>query len=128
MNRELVQNIALAAGVIGIALAATWVRKLGYIDQETTTRVVVGLNGLLIAWFGNRMPKAVAPSAAVARVKRVGGWALVLSGLVYAGLWAFAPVPVALALGSAAVAAGIVVTFGYCLVLRARARAATPLL
>ena len=123
MNRELSGYIAWAVGIIAVARAASFARKLGYIDQDTTTRVVIGLNGLMIAWFGNRMPKAIAPSAAIRQVKRVGGWSMVLSGLVYAGLWAFAPIQVAVVGGCAAVIAGMAVTSGYCLVLRARARA-----
>jgi len=122
MNRQLTGYIAWAAGLIAVALVATYARRLGHVDPDTVTRVVIGLNGLMIAWIGNRMPKAVAPSAAVAKVKRVGGWSMVLSGLVYAGLWAFAPIPVAVAAGCAAIIAGIAVTAGYCMVLRARAR------
>ena len=122
MNRELTGYIAWAVGIVAVALAASYARKLGYIDQDTTTRVVIGLNGLMIAWIGNRLPKSVAPTACVGRVKRVGGWSMVLSGLVYAGVWAFAPIPVAVAVGCAAVIAGIAVTYGYCLLLRARAR------
>ena len=41
------------------------------------------------------MPKAVVPSAYARQATRVAGWSMVLSGLVYAGLWAFAPIPVA---------------------------------
>ena len=122
MNRELTGYIAWAAGIVVVALAASYARKLGYIDQDTTTRVVIGLNGLMIAWIGNRLPKSVAPSACIGRVRRVGGWSMVLSGLVYAGLWAFAPTNVAVAGGCAAVIAGIAVTAGYCMVLRSRAR------
>ena len=44
------------------------------------------------------------------------------SGLAYAGLWAFAPIQTAIVLGCAAVIAGGLVTFGYALRLRARAR------
>ncbi|MDH5830833.1 hypothetical protein QFW80_09945 [Luteimonas sp. M1R5S18] len=121
MNRELTGYIAWAVGIIAVALVASYARKLGHIDQDTTTRVVIGLNGLMIAWIGNRMPKAVAPSVAVARVKRLGGWSMVLSGLVYAGLWAFAPIPVAVAGGCAAIILGIAVTFAYCMRLRRRA-------
>ena len=84
--------------------------------------MVVGLNGLMIAWIGNRLPRSVAPSACVARVKRIGGWSMVLSGLVYAALWAFAPLQVAVVVGCAAITAGAAVTAGYCMVLRARAR------
>ena len=122
MNREMAGYIAWAAGIIVVALAASYARKQGWIDPDTVTRVVIGLNGLMIAWIGNRMPKAVAPSASVAKVKRVGGWSMVLSGLVYAGLWAFAPTRVAVVAGSAAIIAGIAVTAGYCMVLRSRAR------
>jgi len=122
MSRELMGYIAWGVGIVAVALAASLARKLGYIDQETTTRVVIGLNGLMIAWFGNRMPKAVAPSAAVGRVTRVGGWSMVLSGLVYAGAWTFAPIPVAVVVGCGAIIAGIAVTFGYCLRLRSRAK------
>jgi hypothetical protein len=107
-----------------VALAATLARKLGYIDGETVTRLVTGLNGLMIAWYGNRMPKAFVPDAQARKAKRVAGWSLVLSGLVYAGLWAFAPIPVAVAAGCGAVLLGIVVTLGYCLRLRGKTKAA----
>jgi hypothetical protein len=122
MNKDVVGSLAWAGGMIGLALVATVARKLGYIDGETVTRVV-GLNGLMIAWYGNRMPKAFVPSAAARKVKRVAGWSMVLSGLIYAGLWAFAPIPVAVAGGCGAVIAGWVVTLGYCLSLRAKAKA-----
>ncbi|MNL79221.1 hypothetical protein D3C87_2057760 [compost metagenome] len=52
----------------------------------------------------------------------MAAWSLVLSGLVYAGLWAFAPLPVAVVGGCAAVVAGMAVTFGYCLSLRDKAK------
>ena len=118
MNKDLRGSLAWAGGIIGLALAATAARQLGYVDQETVTRVVVGINGLMVAWYGNRMPKAFVPSARARQVARVGGWSLVLSGLVYAGLWAFAPVQTALWLGCGAVLLGIAVTAGYCLSLR----------
>jgi hypothetical protein len=48
---------------------------------------------------------------------------MVLSGLVYAALWAFAPIPVAVSGGCAAVLAGLAVTIGYCLSARREATA-----
>jgi xanthine/uracil permease len=84
-------------------------------------RVVIGVNGLMIAYYGNRAPKVVAPSAYARQVTRVAGWSFVLSGLVYAGLWAFAPIPLAITAGTGAVVAGMIVTLGYCFWLRARA-------
>lgn len=124
MNKELIGALAWGGGIIALALGATFARKLGYVDGDTVTRVVIGINGLMIAWYGNRMPEAFAPSAQARQVTRVGGWSMVLSGLVYAGLWAFAPIPVAVAGGCGAVIAGTAVTLGYCLSLRAKAKAA----
>jgi hypothetical protein len=59
-----------------------------------------------------------------ARLRRVAGWSLALSGVVYASLAAFAPIPVACRGGATAVLTGIALTFGYCLSLRHRAKAA----
>jgi len=124
MNKEIVGSLAWAGGIITLALGATTANKLGYVDRDTVTRLVISINGLMIAWYGNRVPKRFAPSAAIKQVQRVAGWSQVLSGLVYAGLWAFAPMNVAVWGGIAAVVAGMVVTFGYCLSLRNRAKAA----
>jgi hypothetical protein len=124
MNKELTGGLAWGGGIVALALGATFAREQGLIDGDTVTRVVIGMNGLMIAWYGNRMPKAVVPNAYARQAARIAGWAMVLSGLVYAALWAFAPIPVAIAGGCAAVVAGMAVTLGYCLWLRATERAA----
>jgi hypothetical protein len=124
MNKELIGSLAWA-GVIGaLALGSAFAQKLGYIDGDTVKRVVIGISGLMIAWYGNRIPKTFAPNASARRAQRVAAWSLVLSGLVYAGLWAFAPIPVAIWGGSGAVVAGMLVTFGYCFSLRAKMKTA----
>ncbi len=74
--------------------------------------------------MGNRIPKTFVRSARARQAQRVAAWSQVLSGLVYAGLWAFAPIPVAITVGSGAVLAGVAVTLGYCLSLPAKANAA----
>lgn len=124
MNRDMKGSLALAGAMLAVAFGAALVRRLGYVDTDTVTRVVIGMNGLMIVWYGNRMPKDFVPNACARQVKRVGGWALVLSGLIYTALFIFAPISLALNYGSAAVMTGIAVTIGYCLSLRARARAA----
>lgn len=124
MNKDITGSLAWAGGLIALALGASYARQQGYIDNDTVNRIVMGATGLMIAWFGNRMPKAVAPSADARKVTRVGGWSLALSGLVYAGLWAFAPFDVALLFGCGAIILGMAVTLGYCLSLRTRAKAA----
>lgn len=123
MNAEIKASLVWAGAIIGLALLASAALTLGYITQDIATRAVA-MNGLMIAWYGNRMPKALAPSHGARRVARVGGWAMVLSGIVYAVMWAFAPIDLAVIVGCGAVLLGIAVTFGYCLMLRGRARAA----
>ena len=115
MNKDLTGSLAWAGGIIAVALCATLARKWGYLDSEAVTRLVIGLNGLMIVWSGNRIPKTFVPGAQAREARRVAGWSLVLSGFVYAGLWAFAPIQVAVIGGCGAVLLGIAVTFGYCL-------------
>ena len=124
MNKDLIGNFAWGGAILAVALAGSFARRLGYVDGETLTRVVIGLNGLMIAWQGNRLPKTFVPNACARQARRVAGWSLALSGLVYAGLFAFAPIPVAVVGGVSAVVAGILVTLGYCLSLRTRTKAA----
>ncbi|ESQ78193.1 hypothetical protein [Asticcacaulis sp. YBE204] len=119
------KNIRAALILAGIqivgALLLTLARKQGLIDGETTTRGCMVLIGLGLAVYGNRMPKTLecAPPQSIARaalrhaVSRVGGWALMLGGLAYAGLWAFAPLDVAQVGCIVVVLAAMVVMFGY---------------
>ncbi|MET0338459.1 MAG: ammonium transporter [Caulobacter sp.] len=123
-KKELLGNLAWGVGIVVLALVASFARKQGYVDGETVTRIVIGATGLMIAWSGNRLPKTVVPNASAGQARRVAGWSLTLSGLVYAGLWAFAPFQVAVIGGCGAILAGMAVTFGYCLGLRAKAKVA----
>lgn len=125
MNRNITESLAGAGGMLVATLSATLAYKLGYIDQDTVTRVAIGVTGLWMAWYGNRMAKTLIPNpvpAGAHRARRVASWCLVVSGLIYAGLWAFAPIPVATVGGCGAIVIGIAVTFGYCLSLRDRAK------
>lgn len=121
MKKDLVSGLAWGGGLIALALAASFARSQGYIDAETVNRIVMGAIGLMVAWYGNRLPKSFVPSHAAAKAARVGGWSMALSGLVYAGLWVFAPPSVAVIAGCAAIIAGMLVTMVYCLSLRERA-------
>jgi hypothetical protein len=122
MKKEIVTALAWAGGILLLSLAAKVAQRHGYIDSDTMLRMAA-MNGVVIVYYGNLVPKAVAPSASARQSARFAGWTLVLSGLVYAGFWAFAPIPLAMTAGTGALAAGVIVTFGYCLQARARARA-----
>ncbi|RZL35391.1 MAG: ammonium transporter [Rubrivivax sp.] len=110
----MIAGLAWGGGIVAVALAMTWARRQGYVDSDTVTRVVICLNGFMIAWYGNRMPKRFFPDALARKVSRLGGWSITLGGLAYAGLWMFAPFHVAVAAGSAAVLAGVAVPLVYC--------------
>ena len=120
MEKQLMADFAWGVGILGVALAASFARKLGYVDDETVRRVVIGLTGLMIASFGNRIPKTFVPSSRARQARRIAAWSLVLSGLVYAGLWAFAPIRIAIVGGCAVVLLGMAITLAYCLSLRAK--------
>jgi hypothetical protein len=125
MNKDLINSLAWGGGIVVLALACSLARALGYIDQETTLRIVLGATGLMIASFGDRIPKKFAPSACARKAQRVTAWSMVISGLVYAGAFVFAPTMMtAVVIGCGAIILGMAVTFGYCLSLRDRAKAA----
>ena len=124
MKKDLLHDLAWGGGIVVLALCASYARSQGFIDHDTTTRIVIGATGLMIAAFGNRMPKRFVSSERARKAQRVGGWSLAISGLIYGGLWAFAPLNVALWVGCGAIIAGMAVTLGYCLWLRGRAAAA----
>src|SRR5579872_1839031 len=109
MKRELIGALVWAGCMLVLALGATFAYKLGYIGRDPVTRLVMGVIGLWIAWYGNQMPKAmvrVPVPASAGQARRVASWSMVLSGLLYAGMWAFAPIPVAGIVGTSAVLAG----------------------
>ena len=124
MKKDVITDLVWGGGILVLALVASFARQQGYIDHDTTTRIVLGATGLMVASFGNRMPKRMVPNARARKATRVGGWSLAISGLIYAALWAFAPLNVALIGGCGAIILGMAITFGYCLSLRDRARTA----
>lgn len=79
----------------------------------------MALSGLVLAYYANAVPKAVFRSARAAHVQCVAGWVFFVTGLLYAGAWAFAPMNVAFA-STALMAAGLVGVVGYCLWTRAQ--------
>jgi hypothetical protein len=123
MNKDITGSLMWAGAIIAVALGASWGRNQGLIDADTTTRIVFVAIGLMVAWYGNRTPKTFVSGARARQAKRVAGWSLAISGLIYAGAFAFAPMDTALIVGCGAIILGIAVTFGYCLSLRNGAKA-----
>ena len=123
MNSETRISLAWGVGIVVLALGLSSARSAGHVDHDTVTRIVLGATGLMIAWFGNMMPKRFVPNALARKVHRVGGWSMAVSGLIYAGAFAVLPIQTAVFVGGGAVVAGLAITIGYCQSLRTRARA-----
>ncbi len=122
LGKDLRANLVLAGVQLGGALLLLLASKQGWIDDEARTRGAMVLIGLCLAAIGDRMPKAmdgppprsVSLAALRQSVLRLGGWALMLGGVVFAGLWAFAARDVALVGSLASVGVAMTVTIGGC--------------
>jgi hypothetical protein len=114
MRRELVAAVTWGGLILVLAVGATAARTAGLLEPDTVRRLVFGFTGLMVAWYGNRIPKTFVAGADVRRARRVAGWSTTVSGFSYAGLWTFAPLPIAYWAGLAVVAAGVAVTMSYC--------------
>jgi hypothetical protein len=96
-------SLLIGGAQVAGALLLTFARKQGWIDSEGVTRGVLVIIGLGLAAIGNMVPKTrdgpPPPTMELAalrqRVLRISGWALMLGGLAFAGLSAFAPPDVA---------------------------------
>ncbi len=112
--------LASAAVILSTAVLARFLQAANVIDAESVKRMVSVVIGLWLAVWGNYMPKRwgapVAPGCALSRlrsVNRVGGWAMMLAGLVFAAAWAFSPISVARPVAVGAVASATLVMMAY---------------
>ena len=122
MKNELMGVLVWGVIMLGLAFGAKVAQRLGYIDYEMVTRLTTGVIGLWMVWYGNRIPKTFTRNPKARQIQRITAWSQVLSGLIWAGLCAFAPLAVALKFGVGAVLAGFAVTLGACVTMgRAKA-------
>jgi hypothetical protein len=98
MTKSIVTGLAFAAVVLGGAALLKWAEHGGMVTPETARQIVQISLGLVVAFYGNYVPKQIArrafsPQAArrAQNALRFGGWSLTLAGLAYAALWALTP-------------------------------------
>jgi len=70
-KKELLVALAWGGGIVLLALAATFARNQGYIDQDTVLRVVIGINGLLCP--ADRAGRWLVPGTERPRLRRTVG-------------------------------------------------------
>jgi hypothetical protein len=115
---KLAPSLALAAAMIGAALAIVYASKAHLIDGDAGTRTVMAIIGLALVHQANAIPKAVLRSERARSMRRLSGYAFFLSGLAYAAIWAFAPIGVAADASMIAVGAAMILVIGACLLSR----------
>jgi hypothetical protein len=119
MTNRLTSSLALAGLLIAVSVGLAFLERHGVVGAEEATRGAMILTGILLAVYGNVIPKSLSRlSAKGESLQRVTGWATVVSGLGYAVIWAFAPIGIAAVASMAAVLIGFACVVGYCVWLR----------
>jgi hypothetical protein len=117
--KRLAPNIAFAVLLLAGALAFKYAQRAGLVGPDTDGRAMQVIIGLTLVFIANFIPKNLRKwrNAETARraqiVARVAGWSMMLAGLAYAALWAFAPVATADPVSMTGVAAAVAITFGF---------------
>lgn len=111
-----------AALLIGLAALGRLAEHLEMIEADVLSRLIQIAIGLSLVLFANAAPKQIGrPRASVEAegraqaARRIAGWSLTLAGLIYAGVWLFAPVALAAPISLAVVGIGLTVTVLYTL-------------
>jgi hypothetical protein len=115
MTKRISSALAIAAFMLVAAAALKYAQGIQLIAADVPVRANQVIVGLVLALFGNFIPKDAGRSQACSgsplqSALRVGGWSFTLAGLVYAGLSAFAPSPIGNLLAMATVAAATLIT------------------
>ena len=112
--------MALAVVFLGLTVLMKVAERNGLITGDVGDRAFMVLMGLIIAGYGNVVPKQLkrprATPEAEARVQaalRVCGWVMTLAGLAVAGIWTFAPEAVAEPVSMLALFAAFLVVLFY---------------
>src|SRR5262245_34882919 len=119
MTKRIYSALGIAAFMLVTAAALRYAQGLDVISAEAARRANHTVIGLVLALFGNLMPKDIARSRMSACASwrlqsplRVGGWLFTLAGLVYAGFSALAPIAIADTVAISVVAAATLITVG----------------
>lgn len=130
MFKRTVAAVVGAVLLIGVAAAAKLAARMEVIDADMMSRLVQIAIGLSLVVLANGAPKQIGrPRASLAAegraqaARRAAGWSLTLAGLIYAGVWIFAPIALAAPVSIAVVAIGLTLAV-LCTVNACRSRSA----
>jgi hypothetical protein len=118
--RPILRGLALGAAMLAAAAIFKIGEHRGLLGAETAARAMQVVIGLMLAFYGNFIPKNLPvlrePARTSARMQsalRFGGWAFTLAGLAYAAIWAWAPLTMAGDISVVIVAAATVAALAY---------------
>jgi len=112
--KSITQAGMVATAMIAVSIAAAWGVMTGALGAGTPVRVMMVFNALILAYYGNAIPKAVLRTPIARAVRRFAGWVFVLGGLISAALWAFAPLDIATPAAMTVTAGSAILALGYC--------------
>jgi hypothetical protein len=125
MTQRITGGLTIAFGLLSVAAGLAYARRVGAVSPDLAMRGTMAAIGLMVAFYGNSIPKVIkGTSQCVRAMQRFAGWAFVLAGLAYAGIWSLAPIEMAAEGASAAVAAAMAAVIGYGLWMYSRLRRA----
>ena len=119
MNRSILYALIFSAAFLAFTAALGYAKTLDYLSDETVRRTVQVTIGLGLAAYSNFTPKQIGAAgspqaeALKQRLLRVTGWSMVIGGLAYAGLWAFAPLNFANVASVAVVLTALAISLAY---------------
>ena len=97
-SKPIIASLVAAALLLGVSFAMKYFVSTGSLDVVVSKRIVGAIIGLVLAIWGNYVPKALKPSSEKpcdssrwVSLRRFAGWAFVISGLTYSAVWLFAP-------------------------------------
>ena len=121
MTQRITGGLTIAFGLLSVAAGLAYARRIGVVSPDLAMRGAMAAIGLMVALYGNDIPKVVKMNSPCVRaVQRFAGWAFVLAGLAYAGIWALAPMGLAADGAMVAVGSAMAAVVGYALWTRSR--------
>lgn len=117
-NGKLVTAVAIASTLIAVTLGLNWAEAEGLVGADMSVRAVIVLAGLVLAWYGNEVPKAIVRSERARTAKRFSGWVFTLAGLGSAAGGVLLPIDMAVTAELAVVGGGLLLVVFYCLATR----------
>lgn len=95
-RKPILSSIVFAALMVIAALALKYAAAFHFVSGEIPTRGVQTLIGLMLAFFGNTIPKSLprfreGESGRIQSLQRTSAWFFTVAGLGFAAIWAWAP-------------------------------------